>query len=121
MESLSSHCRPFIKDFDRFTEICSDWANFHDTKLLSIDFKDADNSGRHGYCLFKVGFSLDDFIVLKFTNVHSIFTDIHDFRSSFFFSIDFRVTDWCDYGKCICMETDGDCVRIIAEYLEVVD
>lgn len=120
MASLLPDCKAYIKDFNAFAQVYHDWAEFHDAKLLSVELGNPDDSGRHCFCFLKIGFSFDDYVKLKFTNVHSISTDIPDFRSSFFYEINFYVTNCCDYGECICMETDGDRLKIVAEYFELI-
>ncbi|MGM9869820.1 MAG: hypothetical protein ACI30R_09380 [Sodaliphilus sp.] len=112
---VEERCRGFIKEFDTFVEIWNDCANFHDATLAGIDFCD-----EHDACI--VRFRCDTYIVaLKFSRVHAIFTDIPDFRSSFFYDVSFYVKPHCDYGQCIIMETTGDLVKVIAEEMEVVE
>lgn len=60
-------------------------------------------------------------VALKFLRVHTIFTDIPDFRSSFFYFVSFYVKLHCDYGECIIMETDGDLVKVVAEEMAVLE
>ena len=112
---VEDKCKGFIKDFDTFVEIWNDCSNFHDATLAGIEFND-----EHDSCI--VRFRCDSYLVaLKFSRVHALFTDIPDFRSSFFYYVSFYVKPHCDYGDCIIMETDGDLVKIIAEEMEVVE
>lgn len=108
-------CNGFIKDFDTFFEIWNDCSNFHDATLAGIEFND-----EHDSCI--VRFRCDSYLVaLKFSRVHALFTDIPDFRSSFFYFVSFYVKEHCDYGECIIMETDGDLVKVVAEEMEVFE
>ena len=112
---VEDKCRDFVKDFDTFVEIWNDCSNFHDATLAGIEFND-----EHDSCI--VRFRCDSYLVaLKFSRVHALFTDIPDFRSSFFYFVSFYVKEHCDYGECIIMETDGDSVKVVAEEMEVFE
>lgn len=112
---VENKCNGFIKDFDTFFEIWNDCSNFHDATLAGIEFND-----EHDSCI--VRFRCDSYLVaLKFSRVHALFTDIPDFRSSFFYFVSFYVKEHCDYEECIIMETDGDLVKVVAEEMEVFE
>ncbi len=112
---VEDKCKGFIKDFDTFVEIWNDCSNFHDATLAGIEFDDEQD-----FCIARFR-CYSAIVALKFSRVHAIFTDIPDFRSSFFYYASFYVAPHCDYGECIIMETDGDLVKVVAEEMEVLE
>lgn len=121
MYSISPDCQPFIQGFDRLKEAFNGSGGFHDNTLVKLNCLGCHtNDDALTSTYLSIEFETED-IKLRFDKVHGFSCSIPDVRSSFFFGIDFLVKDWCDYGKCIVMETDGDCIMIAAERITVIE
>lgn len=120
MYSISPDCEPFILGFDRLKEAFDDSGGFHDNTLVRLNCKGChSNEGFLTSDYLTIEFETED-IKLRFEKVHGFSCSIHDVRSSFFYGIDFYIKDWCDYGKCIVMDTDNDRLMIAAERIIVL-
>lgn len=120
MHSISPDCEPFVLGFDRLNKAFNDSDGFHDNTLAKLNCESCHaNDGALTSDSLTIEFETED-IKLCFEKVHGFSCNIPDVRSSFFFGIDFLVKDWCDYGKCVVMETDGDCIKIAAERITVI-
>lgn len=121
MYSISPDCRPFVVGYDRLNKVFNDSGGFHDNTLVMLNCVSCHtNDGALTADYQTIEFETED-IKLRFDKVHGFSCSIPDVRSSFFFGIDFIVKDWCDYGKCIVMKTDGDCIMIAAERITVIE
>ena len=115
---IGDECRPFIDNSDILQEAYGSSA-FHDSVVSHLEYKLSDDGVSSDIYL---DLSIDGEVetVLRFIKVHGIEINLPDIRSSFFYRIDFYMDQWCDYGNCIVMETDGDLVKIVAEKIVVL-
>lgn len=114
---LNEECRPFIDSFYVLKEYYGTSA-FHDSTLYNLQYQLSED-GLSSDIVLTLSYGNNPEISLHFVKVHGIEMNIADIRSAFFFSIDFYVTNWCDYGQCIVMESDGDYIKIVAEKILV--
>lgn len=120
MYSIAPYCQSFIQGFNLLQEAFNDSGGFHDNTLVKLICSGCHTNDK---CLtadyLSIEFETED-IKLRFDKVHGFSCNIPDVRSSFFYGIDFFVKEWGDYGKCIVMKTDGDCIMIAAERITVL-
>lgn len=83
------------------------YCGFHDSVLKRLEYK------LNGDASVTVEFEIED-IALRFEDVRIFESNISDTISTFFYGINFYVTDFRCYGKFIVMQTDNDLVKIMA-------
>lgn len=115
---IGDECRPFIDNFDILQEAYS-YSAFHDSVVSHLEYTLSDD-GLTADVIVELSLDGEVETVLRFIKVHGIEINLPDIRSSFFYRIDFHLAQWCDYGECIVMETDGDLVKIVADRIVVL-
>lgn len=117
IKTICDECLPFIVGIEELIESYG-YGNFHDSLVSLLEYHLASDC-HSADILLSLSIYGEVEITLKFVGVHGIEMNVPDTRSSFFDSVDFYVAQWCDYGKCIIMETDGDNLKIVADQIIV--
>jgi len=116
--AIDIECNPFIDNFDILNEAYS-YSAFHDSVVSHMVYQTA-NDGLSADIFLSLSIDGEVETTLRFVGVHCVEMNLPDIRSSYFNSIKFYISRWCDYGNCIVMETDGDLVKIVAERIVVL-